>query len=63
MKKQYLKPVFKRYNQKQLMLLPPSLDELIDADHPVRVVDQIIDNVDDRALLKQYKGGGTISQK
>ena len=59
MKKQYLKPVFKSYNQKQLMLLPPSLDELIDADHPVRIVDQIIDNVDDRALLRQYKGGGT----
>lgn len=61
MKKQYLKPVFKSYNQKQLMLLPPSLDELIDPDHPVRVVDQVIDNVDDRALIRQYKGGGTSS--
>jgi transposase len=61
MKKQYLKPVFKQYNQKQLMLLPPSLDELIDADHPVRIVDQVIDNVDDRALIRQYKGGGTSS--
>jgi transposase len=63
MKKQYLKPVFKRYNQKQLMLLPPSLDELIDAGHHVRVVDQIIDNVDDRALLRQYKVGGTSSYR
>jgi transposase len=61
MKKQYLKPVFKRYNQKQLMLLPPSLDELIDAGHPVRIVDQVIDSVDDRALIRQYKGGGTSS--
>lgn len=61
MKKQYLKPVFKEYNQKQLMLLPPSLDELIDAGHPVRIVDQVIDNVDDRPLLRQYKGGGTSS--
>ena len=50
MKKQYLKAVFKSYNQKQLMLLPPSLDE-------------IIDNVDDLSLLRQYKGGGTKTKK
>jgi transposase len=61
MKKQYLRPVFKSYNQKQLMLLPPSLDELIEPGHPVRIVDEIIDNVDDTSLLKQYKGGGTSS--
>ncbi|MGD0753598.1 MAG: IS1182 family transposase [Bacteroidales bacterium] len=61
MKKQYLKPVFKSYNQKQLMLLPPSLDELIEPGHPVRIVNSVIDNVDDTALLRQYKGGGTSS--
>jgi len=61
MKKQYLKPVFKRYNQRQMMLLPPSLDELIEENHPVRIIDQVIDNVDDSVLIKQYKGGGTSS--
>lgn len=61
MKKQYLKPVFKSYNQRQMMLLPPSLDELIEENHPVRIVDQVIDNVDDGVLIKQYKGGGTSS--
>lgn len=61
MKKQYLKPVFKDYNQKQMMLLPPSLDELIEPGHPVRIVDELIDKVDDTSLLKQYKGGGTSS--
>jgi transposase len=61
MKKQYLKAVFKSYNQKQLMLLPPSLDEMIEQGHPVRIVDEIIDNVDDTSLLKQYKGGGCSS--
>jgi transposase len=61
MKKQYLKPIFKSYNQKQLMLLPPSLDELIEPGHPVRIVDEVIDNVDDTSLLRQYKGGGTSS--
>jgi transposase len=61
MKKQYLKAVFKSYNQKQLMLLPPSLDEMIEPGHPVRIVDEVIDNVDDTSLLRQYKGGGTSS--
>ncbi len=61
MKKQYLKPVFKDYNQKQMMLLPPSLDELIEPGHPVRIVDELIDKVDDTSLFKQYKGGGTSS--
>ena len=39
------------------MLLPPTLDELIEANHPVRIVDQVIDNVDDGVLVKQHKGG------
>ena len=43
------------------MILPPSLDELIEPGHPVRIVDELIDNVDDTSLLKQYKGGGTSS--
>ena len=34
-----LQPVFKAYHQRQAMLLPPSLDELIKANHPVRVID------------------------
>jgi transposase len=61
MKKQYLKAVFKSYNQKQLMLLPPSLEELIEPEHPVRVVDEVINNIDDTSLIKQYRGGGTSS--
>lgn len=61
MKRQSSRPVFKGYNQKQLMILPPSLDELIEPGHPVRIVDELIDKVDDTSLLKQYKGGGTSS--
>lgn len=53
--------LFKQYNQNQMMLLPPSLEELIDADHPVRVVNDVIDNIDDTSLVSQYKGGGTSS--
>jgi transposase len=31
---------------------------MIDANHPVRVVNQVIDNLDIDALNKKYKGGG-----
>ena len=50
---------FKPYDQNQPMLLPPSLEELIEANHPVRVVSQVIDQINIDLLLKQYKPGGT----
>lgn len=53
--------VFKDYNQNQLMLLPPSLEELIEPDHPVRVVNEVIDRINADTLSKQYEGGGTSS--
>jgi len=40
------------------MLLPPSLDELIGANHPVRVVDDVLSKIDIRPLIGQYKTGG-----
>ncbi len=56
------KPViFKTYSQDQLSLLPPSYDELVPINHPVRVVNTIIDNIDISVLMKSYKGGGTSS--
>lgn len=53
--------VFKAYTQHQAMLLPPSLDELIAADHPVRIVNQVLDKIDIEPLLKKYTGGGSSS--
>ncbi len=53
--------IFKEYNQHQPMLLPPSYDELIPVNHPVRIVNTIIDYIDISSLEKQYKGGGTSS--
>ncbi len=41
------------------MLLPPSLEELIEENHPVRVVNDVIDRINVEPLLKQYKPGGT----
>lgn len=42
-------------------MLPPSLEELIDKNHPVRIVNQVIDRIDIDPLLKKFKGGGTSS--
>jgi hypothetical protein len=53
------KKVFKAYHQGQVMLLPPTLDELIESGHPVRVVNEIIDQIDqalrDKDVDKQVK--------
>jgi len=54
-----LKPVFKEYNQQQMTLFPQRLDERISADSPVRLINQIVDNLDITAVEKTYKGGGT----
>ncbi len=51
--------VFKDYIPNQVMLLPPSLEELIEENHPVRVVNDVIDRINVEPLLKQYKPGGT----
>lgn len=53
------KAVFKEYNQQQIQLLPPSLDELVPAQHLVRVVNQVIDKLDLSSIVNQYEGGGT----
>jgi len=53
------KPVFKEYSPTQAFLIPPSFDELIDANHPVRVVNDVVEKIDLKLLMEQYKGGGT----
>jgi len=53
------KAVFKEYNQQQIQLLPPSLDEFIPANDLVRVVNQVVDRLDLSSIINQYDGGGT----
>ena len=53
------KIVFKDYNPSQNFLLPPSLEELIEENHPVRTVSTVIDGLDLSGLIKRYKPGGT----
>jgi transposase len=52
---------FKHYQPEQILLLPPSLDELIDEHHLVRVVNQVVAAMDISSLVNQYKGGGTTA--
>ena len=53
------KPIFKKYPQHQTVLLPPSLEELIDTNHPARVVNRVMDQINLDPLRNKYKGGGT----
>ena len=55
------KVAFKNYSVGQISLLPPSLEELIPEDHLVRVVNQMVDQIDLSPLLLKYKGGGASS--
>lgn len=52
------KVVYKNYNFNQNLLLPPSFEELISANHPVRVVSQVVDNLNLDPVFKKYLGGG-----
>lgn len=56
-----LKIVFKADNQRQAMLLPPDLNDLVAANHPVRTVNDVLDKIDITSLVKLYKPGGTSS--
>lgn len=55
------KVVFKSYTPNQMMLLPPSLEEMVAGHHPVRIVNRIIDSISIEPLMRQYEGGGTSS--
>jgi transposase len=52
---------FKEYQQGQVCMFPLRLDEKIGADAPVRLVNQIVDELDISKVINTYKGGGTSS--
>jgi len=56
-----MEPVFKEYQQDQLYLLPPNLEELIPSSHLVRIVNDTVEKMDLKVLLDSYLGGGTSS--
>jgi transposase len=54
-------PVFKPYNQQQMLAIPPTLEELIPQSHPVRVVNEVINKLNIEPLLKAYHIKGSSS--
>jgi transposase len=61
MKRKQAAPVFKPYVMNQPHLLPPSYDEMIEAEHLVRVVNRVIEQLDLSVMMAKYPGGGTSS--
>jgi transposase len=60
-KRRSSKAVFKSYDQDQATFLPPSLDEMIDRKHLVRVLNETIGKLNIKPLIESYPGGGTSS--
>ena len=42
----------------QMILMPPSLDEMVGQDDPVRLLDEAMDRLDYTQLENSYPGGG-----
>lgn len=61
MQKQDLNVVFKDYNPNQLMILPPSLEELIPANHASRTVNSVIEQLDFSTVYSRYSETGASS--
>lgn len=52
---------FKEYNQQQNWLFPPSIEEMIPQNHPVRVVNGVIEQLDLKLLTDIYSNEGRPS--
>jgi transposase len=52
---------FKEVNQHQLSVLPPSLDELVEPNHLVRIVDKFVSLLPSRLWDEIFSGGGAPS--
>ncbi|WP_461533113.1 transposase [Sinomicrobium sp.] len=51
----------KDYNQQQNWLSPPAIEELIPQDHPVRIVNGVIEQLDLSLLVEEYSKEGKPS--
>jgi transposase len=49
---------FKDYDQQQNWLFPPSIEELISSDHPVRIVNGVIEQINIDSLVQAYHLSG-----
>jgi transposase len=55
------KVTYKPYEQHQIYLIPPSTSELIPQDHLVRLVSEVIDEMEIERLLRKYQTAGGAS--
>ncbi len=55
------RPVFKPYDQQQVLAIPPTLEELVPQAYPVRVVNEVINKLNIEPLLKAYPVRGSSS--
>jgi transposase len=55
------KVVFKELAGTQLTLFPQNILDRIAPNHPVRLVNEVVDNLDISSVLSQYQGGGASS--
>ena len=55
------KVLYKSYTQNDSLLFPPCIGDFIPENHPVRIVNAILDNFDISEIESTYKGGGTTS--
>lgn len=55
------KPVFKQTYQNQTSMFPYDFDSFVPQSHPVRLINQVIDQIDISDILTTYKGGGASS--
>ena len=56
-----MKPVFKANCYDKISLFPEDILAQIDEDHPVRLVDKVVDALNIDSLIENYKGGGASS--
>jgi transposase len=52
---------FRRIDRQTAFLLPPSVDEWLPEKHLARFVMEVIDGLDLRAMVKNYRGSGSAS--
>ncbi|PLK42134.1 transposase [Emticicia sp. TH156] len=52
---------FKSLPANKLSLFPEDIFSRIPQNHPVRLVNEVVDGLDISMLVSQYKGGGTSS--
>ena len=55
------KPIFKTLPAQQNSFFPMDIFSRIPENHPVRLVNQVVEELDISVLLEQYKGGGTTA--